>query len=556
VLRTAAGVLVAAGGAGLAAALLGCIVGSLTAVVSALSLAFGAALGALAAHSVRVDPPELPSRLDALALAVFLLVSLRQFLWVCFERGGIFVTLLGNNYGDLPLHWTYVRFLANGAAFWPDNPIFSGERLRYPFGADLVTALFVTLGADVPALFRLLGLLGAGLAAHALFLWGRSFAVAGFLFAGGLAGLRFLATGTLLDYQAGLAWKNVFTALFVPQRGFLYALPAGLLLLWSWRRRLLRDQEGLPPWVEGLLWGAMPLFHLHTFLFLSLVCGLWAGARRRILPGLLALRWAVVPAGWSVWQVTDGWKSASLVWWKPGWMIGGQDPLVFLGVNFGFWLPLVAVAAVLALRKGEGEHRLTLLPGLAGFVLLFFLMLAPWDWDNTKVMLWCYLLVLPASYQLVLAPLPPFLRAAALFLLLFSGFVSVASASRGRGPLPEIAERAELESVCRALAPLPLEHRVATMQTFNHPVALCGHPLVAGYPGHIWSHGLDGGPVARRLETLMNGEPGWREAARMLGARALFWGQREQLHFPSSTREWERQPLVASGPWGRLYRLD
>jgi hypothetical protein len=236
--------------------------------------------------------------------------------------------------------------------------------------------------------------------------------------------------------------------------------------------------------------------------------------------------------------------------------MGGQDPLVFLAVNFGFWLPLVAAAVVVALATRKAEHLLTLLPGLAGFALLFFVMLAPWDWDNTKVMLWCYLLVLPSSFELVLAPLPSGPRAAALVLLLFSGLVSIASASRGGAPLPEIAERAELESVCQALSTLPPEHRVATAPTFNHPVALCGHPVVAGYAGHIWSHGLDGGKVRPGLDTLMNGRPGWREAARGLGARALFWGRREQRLFPSSAREWETQPLLASGPWGRLYRLE
>jgi hypothetical protein len=97
--------------------------------------------------------------LDGLALAAFALVSIRQFGWLAFERGGSLLTLVPYNYGDLPLHWTYVRHLAGGAPFWPENPIFAGERLRYPFGVDLLTAVFDN-GASLPVLLVGMGLAG------------------------------------------------------------------------------------------------------------------------------------------------------------------------------------------------------------------------------------------------------------------------------------------------------------------------------------------------------------------------------------------------------------
>src|SRR5262249_26797500 len=156
------------------------------------------------------------------------------------------------------LHWTYVRFFARGASFWPANPIAAGDRLRYPLGVDLVTALLAQMGIALPTLLRVMGLLAGLLAAYGLYLWGRGFAVAAFLFSGGWAGLHFARSGWPTDMPDALAWKNLFLALFVPQRGFLFALPAGLLLLWSWRRRWLRGQTGLPSWIEGLWWGALP----------------------------------------------------------------------------------------------------------------------------------------------------------------------------------------------------------------------------------------------------------------------------------------------------------
>jgi hypothetical protein len=544
------------------AALLAWAFGSLRPAIGVASLLAGVGASALAARAVGARPngegpwPGRGSRLlDALALAAFGAVSVRQFGWLAFERGGSLLTLLPYNYGDLPLHWTYVNHLASGASFWPVNPIFAGERLKYPFGVDLLSAIFVQLRVSVPVVLVVVGLCGAALAALALRRWGGTLAVAGFVFSGGLAGWRVLLTGQVADYQSGVDWKNLFLALFVPQRGFLLALPAGLLLLWSWRRRLLRGEPALPAWVEGVVWGTMPLVHLHTFLFVSILGAVWAYGSRRVRAALPALAWAFLPAAWSVYQVTDGFRAASLVGWKIGWTIGGRNPLVFLLVNFGLFLPLAFAALVVGIRERRREELLVLAPALAVFAALFVVRLAPWEWDNTKVMLWSYVAALPPIGTLVLARVRAAWRAALVVGLLFSGAVSVAGAWPERMRL-EILDEAEYTSVCRALEGLRTD-RVAVAPTFNHPVALCGRAIVAGYAGHLWSHGLDAAPVVARLERLMRGAPGWREDARALGVSHVYWGPREQQAYPDSTQPWrEATTLVASGSWGALYRLD
>jgi hypothetical protein len=545
------------------AALLAWALGSLGPAIGAASLLAGVLAGAIAARSLhdlsqlRREAPGPGSRLvDALALAAFGAVSVRQFGWLVFERGGSLLTLLPYNYGDLPLHWTYVNHLAGGAAFWPENPILAGERLRYPFGVDLLSAVFVQLGASLPVVLVAMGLCGAALAALALRRWGGALGVAGFVFSGGLAGFNLLLTGQVADYQSAVDWKNLFLALFVPQRGYLLALPAGLVLLWSWRRRLLRDDPALPPWVEGAVWGTMPLVHLHTFLFVSVLLAVWAVGCRRVRAALPTLAWALAPAAWSVFQVTDGFRAASLVGWKPGWTIGAQHPVAFLLVNFGLFLPLALAALAVGVRERRREELFVLGPALAFLAALFLVRLAPWEWDNTKVMLWCYVAALPSIGTLVLARVATPWRAALVFGLLFSGAVSVAGAWRQRGPRLEILQVAEYEAVCRALEG-EATTRVAVAPTFNHPVALCGRPIVAGYAGHLWSHGLDGAAVVGRLERLMRGDPGWPEDARALGASHVYWGTREQRAFPDSTQPWrESGGRVAAGAWGALYRLQ
>jgi hypothetical protein len=552
-----AAALVLVGSSTLAAALLSVLRGSLSTDAAALGLLSGVTAASLSWRVCRSVSMPSHSRyhvLDVLALVAFAVASLRHFLWLYFERDGVVRTLSPNNYGDLPLHLTYIAHFVKGGRFWPDNPIFTGEALHYPFGIDLYTAMLAKLGVPIGVVLPAMGIAGAAAFAVALFAWGRGFAVAAFLFSGGLAGFQVLWTGEWKDYQADLAWKNLFLTLFVPQRGFLFAFPAGLVLLWSWRRRFLRREATLPPLVEGLLWGTMPLFHIHSFLFLSLVFAIWAIADRAVKAALPTFLWAVVPATWCVAQLTSPQRAASFVWLKRGWLIGTENALVFLAVNFGFFLVLAVWATAAAVARKSREHLLLLAPALGLFTVFFFVMVAPAEWDNTKVMAWCYLLAVPAMSEVVLDRLRVPQRAVAWALLCFSGFVCVASSLRGRGY--EVVRVDERDEVCRAVAPLPANARVATVQTFNHPVAVCGQALVAGYGGHLWSHGIAYAGVEERVRGLMMGEPDWRQRARDLGAPYLFWGLREQDEFAGSRRPWESEAApVFQGRWGRLYDL-
>src|SRR5207237_986426 len=133
----------------LAAVAVASVLGSLTLPAAASGLVLGASAALYSWHVCRsVSMPSLsrPSVLDVLALSAFSIVSLRHFLWLYFERDGVIRTLDPHNYGDLPLHITYVAHFVKGGRFWPENPIFTGEMLHYPFGIDLFTAMLVKLG--------------------------------------------------------------------------------------------------------------------------------------------------------------------------------------------------------------------------------------------------------------------------------------------------------------------------------------------------------------------------------------------------------------------------
>ena len=198
------------------------------------------------------------------------------------------LTLLPHNYGDLPLHWTYVQHLASGASFWPENPILTQDRLRYPLGVDLLTAVFVQLGARLRDRSPRDGPRGGrarGARASAL---GRG------LRGGGLP-VRRGPRRPAAARQAAAWWTWTRRS-------------RGRTCSWRCSCRSAASCSPCPPAsccsdelacgaaarraraIPGVgqrasLWGALPLVHLHTFAFVSVMGGVWAIASRPVARG-------------------------------------------------------------------------------------------------------------------------------------------------------------------------------------------------------------------------------------------------------------------------------
>lgn len=540
--------------------------------VAAASLFAGLAVGLLAFRRTAGADPRgkrvLPTGWEWLPIAVFVLFSLRAFCWLIFVDDDDIKILSPNNLGDMAIHLTYINYLASGIHFWPQEPIFPGHPLRYPVGTDLFNSLLLLCHFDLYRGLVWTGLAGCAATGLALYEWGGAFTLAGFLFNGGAWGLAFFLHPRIKDFQADYAWKSIPLAMFVTQRGLLYALPAGLLLLISWRDRFFRGKPGrIPFWLEVLFYGSMPLFHVHTFIFLSLLLGCWAAiglAPRRPLVALVA--WSLVPATVLVGLVcgfSDGGSIVHLVDLTKGglWTQGSDNFFKYWLGNFGILPVLAALLAGMLLHSRKPEDRQAMafvLPGAAIFLFACVVILAPWDWDNIKLLLWCYLAVLPFLWRDLLAGRSFPVRAGACAALFFSGFLSLFGGIDASHTGYDLAKRSELDGLRDAIRPLPLEGVIfAGMPTYNHPLLLLGRKMVMGYPGHLWSHGYDYEGREAQLKSLMMGEPGWRVTAAALKVRYLFWGQKETDEYPSSPQPWKGQcAVVASGEWGALYDLE
>jgi hypothetical protein len=558
--------------------------------LAAAALAIGAVIGGYSLWSERRRPIEAwnVDQMGGVVLIIFGLFALRSFLWVAFEAGDQLWVFSPNNLGDFALHLTYVRLLANGAPFWPENPIFAGAPLTYPVGIDLFNSLLTLIGVDAIRGFIAVGLVASACTMAALWRWGRGFAVAGFLFAGGVLGFQFIGRWEWVDYQSDAAydnlvvgWKSLPLALFVTQRGLLYALPAGLMLLSSWRSRFIETNQSaqrLPLWGEVLLYAAMPVFHLHTFLFLSLIVAWWfvavASARRHLL---LVVAIAFIPATALVWCITGGFRGTSMLGIQLGWMQdspGYGNPVMFWLLNFGVLPLIVGWLVVKILREGEEKSgALLVFPAIAVFLICCVVKFTSWEWDNTKLMIWSYLAILPVIWNQLLRPQPAWFRAFACVALFGSGAISLCGGLIGRrvneGDAPQsqaeadkprigypMGARSEMVGVAEATRGILITDRFIAHPNYNHPLLLTGHLLVMGYEGHAWSHGLDYLDRFETVKSILRGENGWRENAAKFGARWLFWGKQEQDAYPQSTEPWrETCRLQAAGSWGELYDL-
>jgi hypothetical protein len=171
--------------------------------------------------------------------------------------------------------------------------------------------------------------------------------------------------------------------------------------------------------------------------------------------------------------------------------------------------------------------------------------------------MWSYFLVLPFLWTHLIAEWPIFVRATACIALFGSGFVTLFGGLAAGKPGYGFANRAEVDGVGQAVKRLPIEARFAAYPIYNHPLLLQGRKCVLGYPGHLWTEGFDYGDAEKSLRQLMQGASGWREMARLLDARYLFWGREEKANYPASTRPWEHEAVrVAAGDWGAIYDLS
>ncbi len=467
-------------------------------------------------RSLPLDKVALGVLLGSLALCLLIVPKL-----LIAKDDGLYTGIV-NAYGDIAWHTANITMFSAGQSVPPENPIFAGTRLTYPFLSNFFSGMLLSGGSSlagsvvypaiilIPLILTLfyclvrnysVGNKTAGIIAVLLLLFGG--ATFGWIrfgsdfTASNLSLAQFVTHLPMRDYSGvgtdanGFHFLNPITSLLLPQRSFLFGLPLALaivLLLQPSGRR--SDKHFL---LAGVLAGLLPLFHAHTVLvMIPVIIGLFL-----LSPGLHWLLFFLTAGIIGIPEVLyyAGGQQAggSFIRWGPGWMAGTDNWLWYWLKNTGLLIPLgVAGLFTSAPRTLKALAISGLLLLIAGNTFLF----APWAWDNFKILVFWLIFSLPLiswmAAQILKRSQPIHWRGAVVLLIVLhtlSGSLDIwklllpTATVWGEWDKEGIAMAEEIKGATKRGA------SIITAPIHNSPVVLAGRPRYLGYAAHVWSHG-------------------------------------------------------------------
>jgi hypothetical protein len=516
-----------------------------------------------------------------------------------------------NNLGDLPYHMQITASFAYGENFPPQNPVFAGVNFSYHYISDFLAAIFVAAGGTLAGgMFLVTMVIGLSLLAL-VHRWTHDITgdriaarVAPLLlaFSGGFGWLglidqsrtaegglvsAFLDSDTRYTIQTTadpmIRFGNSVTTLLIPQRGLILGMALAVIvftILWrfvdapvepddpsaSWTtriRRVLADRSSV---VAGLATGILPIVHLHTFavvfgtaFFLGLLFQGWRDGRWR--------RWAVyvvttlAVALPMVWWTSRGSQAnlASFFGFELGWDRGTHDILTFWLVNTGIFIPLLIVAYAWRGTRPLLSNKLVRysIPFIVWFIVPNLLRVAPWLWDNIKVLTYWWLGAVPLVALLLARIWREGLGGRALavglaVVVMASGALDVARATVG--PSYQIFDRDGVALADEVREMTRPEDVILTAPTYNTPMFLTGRRVFMGYAGFLWANGLPYGEREQQLRAIYAGDPTADDLIRDGRIAYILVGPQERQDVQPNDAFLSKYPVVAEVGQYRLYR--
>ncbi|HEX8144319.1 MAG TPA: hypothetical protein VF553_17090 [Pyrinomonadaceae bacterium] len=395
-------------------------------------------------------------------------------------------------------------------------------------------------------------------------------------------------------------WGNALTTLLVPQRSMLLGLPLALIVFIQWwkvfdeeeqdakekegkgkrkKAQRARQVEAIPPPAfspflnfhgarpmigAGIVAGLLPLAHAHTFVVVMMLgaCLCLMNVERRwrawaaffIVASLLA-----VP---QMWWATHGSsvRAGTFFAWQYGWDRGETNVLWFWLLNAGLFIPLVVAALAWRGPRPLVPRRLLLfyLPFTLCFLIPNLFKLAPWVWDNIKVLFYWYV----ASVPLVALLLARLWRGALWRRLVASALIIALTLSGALDVWRVVSRATALEEFDRdgiafaAMIEAKTAPRALVLHApiHNHPLFLTGRRSLMGYPGHIWTHGLDYRQREAEIRRIYAGGPDASALLARYGVEYMVTSPLERAQMPVNDAFFERYEMVEEIGEYRLYK--
>jgi hypothetical protein len=403
-----------------------------------------------------------------------------------------------------------------------------------------------------------------------------------------------------IENEGMFRFGNVVTTLIIPQRGLLLGLGIAVIvltLLWqqlgadapppragqagngdrSGPRRgpgrfaqLRRSVTGQPRMLAaGLLTGVLPIVHLHTFAVMlgtaflfGLIFRQWREGRWRAW-AVYVIAALVVALPVLAWTARGSQASlTAFIGIDVGWDHQTNGILQFWVANAGLFIPLLILAYVWDWEPPLLSRRLLLysLPFLVWFIVPNVLRLAPWLWDNIKVLLFWWLGGAPVIALLLArlwerrGPASRVVAGALLVAVIGAGALDIARATIG----PRIFREFDSDGIAFAetvKATTPPNAVILTAPSYNTPIFLTGRPIFMGYAGYLFANGLPYGDRERDLRAIYAGEPGAEDLLRTNAIRYILLGPQERSDVSPNDAFLSRFPVVAEVGEYRLLQV-
>ncbi|HSI89230.1 MAG TPA: hypothetical protein VK918_09250 [Pyrinomonadaceae bacterium] len=528
-----------------------------------------------------------------------------------------------NNLGDLPFHLGAIySFLENG--FTLENPNFEGAKFSYPFISDLVTAMFMRLGAEIRDAMAVQNVLWAFALVVLLIRYVEKLTndktvarlvPAIFLFSGGLgfiwlAGDAWAHAGGVWNYLWNLPkdytigdefrWGNTLVTLFLTQRSLLLGMPLTLIILgvlyeFGHREKAVAGPRFTYVITAGLLAGSLVLIHPHSLfvLFVVSIFGLL------YMPRIDDLRrWAVFAACVAMIAVPElfwtmsgsATKAGSFFGWQFGWDKGQNNFLWFWFKNTGLLWPLIGLGLYLLYRqisvaelpvepektkKGKKaraqaaeelarpERSFKLLWLYAPFFFLFVLAniarLAPWVWDNIKILVYWHMF----SVIFVAIAIAWLWRKKGWFAAAagvgFATLVLAGAADVWRTVSKQVNMQVfDADAILvaqRIRASTPKDAVFLNNSTHNSAVVLSGRSSLLRYPGHLFSHGIEWQGRAEDMKAIYRGGERAEELIDKYGVDHILISPEERGTVSPNEEYFSRYPVIAEAAEYKVYRV-
>ena len=396
-------------------------------------------------------------------------------------------------------------------------------------------------------------------------------------------------------------WGNAMTTLFLTQRSLLLGMPLTLVVLgvlWKiFSGTTERHNEGktsgfdlavlLPTIVTGLLAGLLPLIHLHSLAVLFVVTGVLFFLKLDSWREWLSFGFGVcvVAIPQLLWSMSgSATESTKFFEWHFGWDSRNTNILWFWLKNTGIFIPLIAVGIFLIVspqsrndaKEGKKEgHKIkvahdepthpvrSLLLFYIPFVLLFVISniakLAPWEWDNIKVLIYWFVGSLPfvgyaISWFWRRSTALKAVATVCFVILVFTGSLDVLRTVTG-AVKSRVFDSDAVKLTNRVKGMVPTHAMFLNAPTYNSAIVLTGRQSLMRYPGHLASHGIDYGQRENDVKMIYAGGPQAEELIRKYAIDYVLISPEERTTLRANEMFFTRFPVLAEVGQYKIYKV-